>query len=180
MDRWPLALPRNNDTIPQRGNESVAGNDHILPEDVLNPGKGKVVVQTGSPISILVCARARIAPGPGHAVQRHIEVGAGGVDDDYRGDLGVSLINHADDEVRFRQGDWIVQFTVKKIATAVVEEVQELDTMSRGASDIGSIGIQSNGAAVCQDNSGTINEGLSTHTKLKSQYPIRIHLLKKL
>lgn len=178
--RWPHTLSRNNDTIPKRNSESAATNDPIPSEDVLIPGKGKVVVQTGSPISILICTCAKIAPDPGQAIQRHIGVGAGGVDTDYRGDLGVSLMNHSDDEVQFREGDWIAQLTLKKISTAIVEEVQELDTMSRGASDIGSIGIQSNDAAGCQDNSGTINVGLSTHTKLKSQYPIRIHLSNQL
>ena len=65
------------------------------------------------------------------------------MDANYRGELGVVLFNHADDDFHVRQGDRIAQLILEQISTPTGEELQELDETSRGASGFGSIGMQS-------------------------------------
>ena len=59
------------------------------------PAKGKGVVQTGLAISLPSGVYARIAPRSGLAVKKFIDVGAGVIDSDYRGEIGVVLFNHS-------------------------------------------------------------------------------------
>ena len=92
-------------------------------------------------ISIPDGTYARIPSRSKIPIKQHIEAEVGVVDVDCRGSWGVVLFNHVDNQFHVRQGDWIAQLTLEKIDNAVVEEVQELENMSRGASGFGSIGI---------------------------------------
>ena len=60
------------------------------------PARGKAVVKTGLSIAIPAETYARIAPRSGLAVKHFIDTGAGVVDEDYRGEVGVVLFNHSD------------------------------------------------------------------------------------
>ena len=64
-------------------------------------------------------------------MKRSIDVGAGVVDADYRGDLGVVLINNPDHEFRVQQGDRIAQLILENTNTLPVEEVSGLDDNSQ-------------------------------------------------
>ena len=100
------------------------------------------MLKTGLAITIPEVTHARIAPRSGLAVKQFIDVGAGVVDADYRGEVGVVLFNHADDDFRIRQGDRIAQLILERIKTLAVEVVDELDDTSRGTAGFGSTGIQ--------------------------------------
>ena len=60
---------------------------------------------------------------------------------DCSGELGVSLIKHTDDEVRVPKVARMAQLALEKIATPVLQEVKEWDSMSHGESGFGSIGF---------------------------------------
>ena len=60
------------------------------------PARGKAVVRTGLAIAIPRGTYARIAPRSGLAVKHFVDTGAGVVDEDYRGEVGVVLFNHGD------------------------------------------------------------------------------------
>ena len=60
------------------------------------PAHGRAVVKTGLQIAIPAGTYARVAPRSGLAVKHFIDTGAGVVDEDYRGEVGVVLFNHAD------------------------------------------------------------------------------------
>ncbi len=60
------------------------------------PARGKAVVKTGLSIAIPAGTYARVAPRSGLAVKHFIDTGAGVVDEDYRGEVGVVLFNHSD------------------------------------------------------------------------------------
>ena len=92
--------------------------------------------------------------------------------------MGCVLSNPADDEFHVWQRDSIAQSILEKVATPVVEEVQELDSTSCGASGFGNTGIQSNAIGGCMDSSGAINAVLFPQPKLKSQEPIGTNSLK--
>jgi len=88
---------------------------------------------------LLTCFLA--APRSGLAWKHSIDVGAGVIDADYRGDVGVILFNLSDKDFEVKRGDRIAQLILERIAIAVVEEVDDLDVSVRGAGGFGSTGV---------------------------------------
>lgn len=84
----------------------------------------------------------RVAPRSGLAVKNFIDVGAGVVDEDYRGNLGVVLFNHSDLDFEVKKGDRIAQFICERIFYPELEEVKSLTDTERGAGGFGSTGTQ--------------------------------------
>ena len=68
-------------------------------------------------ISFLVGLYARIALRSGLALKKFIDVGAGVVDADYHGEVGVVLFNHRDQDFKVKMGDRIAQLILEKINT---------------------------------------------------------------
>lgn len=105
------------------------------------PARGKGIVKTDLSIAIPHGTYARIAPRSGLAVKSFIDTGAGVVDEDYRGAVGVVLFNHSDVEFKVKQGDRIAQLILERIMTPKVIEVESLDETTRGAGGYGSTGV---------------------------------------
>ena len=110
----------NNAALPRRGTDGSAGYDLSAAQDCVIPAKGKGIVKTGLAISFPPGLYARIAPRSGLVVKKFIDVGAGVVDQDYRGEVGVVLFNHSDVDFKVKQGDKIAQLILEKIKTPVV------------------------------------------------------------
>ena len=72
-------------------------------EDTVIPARGKGVVKTDLAIAIPAGTYARVAPRSGLAAKHFIDTGAGVIDEDYRGNVGVVLFNHAETEF---QSEW--------------------------------------------------------------------------
>jgi dUTP pyrophosphatase len=80
--------------LPTRGSEGAAGYDlQSIESCVILPGK-RAVVATGLSFELPAGVYGRIAPRSGLAVKHGIQVGAGVVDSDYRGEVKVVLFNH--------------------------------------------------------------------------------------
>ncbi|AXA52089.1 dUTP pyrophosphatase [Malassezia restricta] len=131
---YPLAK------LPVRGSAQAAGYDLFACEDAVIPKGGRAVVQTGIHVALPEGHYGRVAPRSGLAVKHGIDVGAGVVDSDYRGLLGVVLFNFGSDDFQFRAGDRIAQLVIEKISTPDVEEVDSLDDTTRGSGGFGSTG----------------------------------------
>lgn len=116
------------------------GYDLASAVDIVVPAKGKAIVKTDLAIAIPENTYARIAPRSGLAVKHFIDVGAGVVDYDYRGNVGVVLFNHSDTDFPIRQSDRIAQLILEQIAMVPVEEVSELPSTERGEGGFGSTG----------------------------------------
>ena len=97
----------NNAALPRRGTAGVAGYDLSAAQCCTIPAKGKGIVNTGLVISFPSGLYARIAPRSGLAVKRFIDVGAGVIDQDYRGEICVVLFNHSETDFKVNQGDRI-------------------------------------------------------------------------
>ncbi len=69
-------------------------------EDLVVTKRNKAVVRTGLSIAIPSGTYARIAPRSGLAVKHFVDTGAGVVDQDYRGEVGVVLFNHGDEDFK--------------------------------------------------------------------------------
>ena len=133
----------NNAALPRRGTEGAAGYDLSAAHECIIPAKGKGIVKTRLAISFPPGMYARIAPRSRLAVKKFIDVGAGAVDQDYRGEVGVVLFNHSDVDFLFKQGDRVAQLILEKIAIPIVQEVQEVGETKQGTGGFGSIGVQS-------------------------------------
>ena len=133
----------NNAALPKRGTEGAAGYDLCAAQSCTIPAGGKGLVKTGISIQFPTGLYARIAPRSGLALKRFIDVGAGVVDADYRGEVGVVLFNHGDQDFEVKMGDRIAQLILEKISTPAVEEVSGLDDTVRGSGGFGSTGIES-------------------------------------
>ena len=106
------------------------------------PAKGKGIVKTDLAIAVPAGTYARIAPRSGLAVKHFIDTGAGVVDYDYRGNVGVVLFNHADADFEIKKGDRVAQLILEKISMAPCVEVTELSETERGAGGFGSTGVE--------------------------------------
>ncbi len=84
----------------------------------------------------------RIAPRSGLTWKNHIYVGAGVIDSDYRGNIGIILENHGTEDYHIKKGDRIAQFIFEKCESNVkFEETTDLEATDRGAGGYGSTGI---------------------------------------
>ena len=128
-------------TIPTRGSEFSAGFDLASAYDLVVPAHGKAIVKTDLAIAIPINTYARIAPRSGLAVKNFIDTGAGVVDYDYRGNVGVVLFNHGDEQFEVKRGDRVAQLILERICMADVEETEELFETARGQGGFGSTGV---------------------------------------
>ena len=128
-------------TIPARGSPGAAGYDLSAAHEATVPPHKRLLVKTDLAIAIPEGTYARIAPRSGLAFKKSIDVAAGVVDYDYRGNVGVILVNHADEPFEVKVGDRIAQLILEKIATPDVVEVDDLEETDRGAGGFGSTGV---------------------------------------
>ncbi|MED6204432.1 hypothetical protein PIB30_117365 [Stylosanthes scabra] len=130
-----------NAVIPSRASPLSAGYDLSSAVETKVPARGKVLVATDLSISIPEGTYARIAPRSGLALKHSIDVGAGVIDADYRGPVGVILFNHSDSDFEVKVGDRVAQLILEKIVTPDVVEVEDLDSTVRGEGGFGSTGV---------------------------------------
>ncbi|KAJ6395360.1 hypothetical protein OIU77_020593 [Salix suchowensis] len=130
-----------NAVLPSRGSRLSAGYDLSSASVAKVPARGKALIPTDLSIAIPEGTYARVAPRSGLTLKHSIDVGAGVIDADYRGPIGVILFNHSDVDFEIKVGDRIAQLIVEKIVTPDVMEVEDLDATVRGAGGFGSTGV---------------------------------------
>lgn len=117
---------------------AVPGNSPLT----LPPG-GRALVPTGFAIALPAGFEAQIRPRSGLAVRHGVTVlnAPGTIDADYRGEIGVPLVNHGTEPFVVSRGMRIAQLVVAPVAAAVFSEVSSLDETERGAQGFGSTGL---------------------------------------
>ena len=128
--------------IPSQGSKYAAGYDLYAAEEVLVNTMGRKLVKTNISSSIPEGYYGRIAPRSGLAYKNGIDVLAGVIDSDYRGDIGVILLNtdhNLDFEVNV--GDRIAQIIIEKCHSVNWETVETLDATVRSEGGFGSSGV---------------------------------------
>ena len=133
----------NNAALPKRSTRGAAGYDLCASQDCIIPAGGKGLVQTGLEISFPIGLYARIAPRSGIPLKKFIDVGAGVINSDYRGEVGMVLFNHGDQDFQVKMGDRIAQLILEKIDILPVEEVQDLGNSVHGSGGFGSTRVKS-------------------------------------
>ncbi len=107
----------------------------------LAPG-ARALVPTGLKIALEHGWEAQVRPRSGLALKYGITClnSPGTIDSDYRGEVGVILINHGAEPFVIQRGERIAQMVIAAHAQAVIAEVESLDETARGAGGFGSTG----------------------------------------
>ncbi len=108
---------------------------------LLAPGERKLI-PTGLKIALEPGYEAQVRPRSGLALKHGVTClnSPGTIDSDYRGEVGVILINHGQIPFEIRRGERIAQMVIAPYAQAVMAEVEALDATARGAGGFGSTG----------------------------------------
>ena len=136
--------------LPDYATAAAAGADLLaaIDQDVeLGPLERKIV-PTGISIALPVGFEGQVRPRSGLAAKNGVTIvnSPGTVDADYRGEIGVILINLSKEPFRISRGMRIAQLVVARHARAVWREVSELDRTARGAGGFGSTGVTAGSA----------------------------------
>jgi len=138
---FKVALCHPDAKSPQRKTSGSAGFDLYACENKIVKSQRRALISTGVKIQVPEDCYARIAPRSGLSVSE-IDVGAGVVDSDYRGELKVLLINNSTNDFHVDKGDRIAQLVIERIYkdefNLVTEE--ELEESNRGEGGFGSTG----------------------------------------
>ncbi len=108
---------------------------------ILKPGS-RILIPTGLYIQLPDGYEAQVRSRSGLAIKTGVAVlnAPGTIDADYRGEIGVILINHGEHDFSVKHGDRVAQLVVAQYARVQFEEVEELETTDRGAGGFGSTG----------------------------------------
>ena len=134
---------RDNVVLPVRGIVGPARYDINAASRCVIPAHGQGSVDTGLAVLLPPGTYAQIAPHSGLAYRHFIDVGAGVVDLDFRGEIKVILFNHSVEDFPVQAGDQIVQLILESIDTPLVQKVTVLEDTDRGSDGFGSTGMQS-------------------------------------
>ena len=103
----------------------------------------RTIIKTGLFIALPVGFEAQVRPRSGLAAKKGITVlnSPGTVDADYRGEIGVILVNLSNEDFIINDGERIAQLVIAKHERVLWEEVSVLDKTERGAGGFGSTGV---------------------------------------
>ena len=131
--------------LPRYESGGAAGMDlrAFLDADISIPPLGRVKIPTGLRIELPEGYEAQIRPRSGLALKHALTVlnSPGTIDSDYRGDIGIILINLSAQDVIIKDGERIAQLVVAPVCRARIEEAQSLMPSPRGDGGFGSTGI---------------------------------------
>lgn len=138
-------INRSHHPLPAYATEQSAGMDlraNIDNPIVLQPMERRLI-PTGLFIALPPGYEAQVRPRSGLALKHGITVlnAPGTIDADYRGEVGVLLINLSDEPFTIDDGERIAQMVVASHEQAVFQEVQALDETERGAGGYGHTGV---------------------------------------
>jgi dUTP pyrophosphatase len=136
--------------LPDYATAAAAGADLLaaIDQDIELAPLERKIVPTGISVALPVGFEAQVRPRSGLAAKNGVTVAnaPGTVDADYRGEIGVILINLSKEPFRISRGMRIAQLVVARHARAVWREVSELDRTARGAGGFGSTGVAAGSA----------------------------------
>ena len=122
---------------PQSAGMDVRCTEHI----VMNPGE-RVLVKTGLYVEIPAGFEIQVRPRSGLALKQGVTVlnTPGTIDADYRGEIGVILINHSSTVVEFAKGERIAQLVLSRVERIEWQLTESLSGTKRGLGGFGSTG----------------------------------------
>jgi dUTP pyrophosphatase len=141
----PVRLLSPTAQTPKRGSDQAVGYD--LRADLGGSGQRilgvgmRLAYQTGIAVAIPPGFYGRVAPRSGLAYNFGIDVLAGVIDPDYRGEIKVILLNTGNEPFVVAHGDRIAQLIIERCVTPSITVVESLDDTVRGIGGFGSTGV---------------------------------------
>ena len=141
-----VRLPHGRDLpLPDYATAAAAGADLLAAIDQpieLGPLERRIV-PTGLSIALPVGFEAQVRPRSGLAAKHGVTVAnaPGTIDADYRGEVGVILINHGAEPFTIARGSRIAQMVIASVTQGTLVEADTLDATARGAGGFGSTGV---------------------------------------
>jgi dUTP pyrophosphatase len=131
--------------LPAYMTEHAAGLDvcAFLEEDMLIAPGQRRLIPTGLTVAIPEGFEIQVRPRSGLAIRDGLTLvnTPGTIDADYRGEIGILMINHGDKPVSIRSGQRIAQLVVSRVCKAELEEVDELPESGRQGGGFGHTGL---------------------------------------
>ncbi len=132
--------------LPQYETQASAGVDlrAYVPNPIVLKPMERALIPTGLYLELPLGVEAQVRSRSGLALKKGISVlnAPGTVDADYRGEVGVILINLSQEDFTINDGDRIAQLVLARHERATFELVETLSDTQRGAGGFGSTGIQ--------------------------------------
>jgi len=137
-------INKSNHQLPSYETEASAGMDiraNISEAITLKPLE-RVIVKTGLYMELPKGCEAQVRPRSGLAAKHGITVlnSPGTIDADYRGEIGVILVNLSNEDFVIEDGERVAQFVIAKHERISWEKVDSLDDTERGTDGFGSTG----------------------------------------
>ncbi len=137
---------RSDNPLPEYGTLMSAGMDirAFLDKEVILKPLERKLIPTGLYIELPSGYEAQIRPRSGLALKKGVSIvnTPGTIDADYRGEIGIILINLSSDEVRIEGGERICQMVINKVEKILWEEVEVLEDSRRGSGGFGHTGVR--------------------------------------
>ncbi|WP_043934151.1 dUTP diphosphatase [Bacillus sp. EB01] len=130
--------------LPFRANAGDAGLDlYSVEEKIIRPGEAELI-RTGIILELPEGTEAQVRPRSGLALKNAVTVlnSPGTIDEGYRGEIQIILINHGKEEFLVEKQMRIAQIIIAPVAKVEVQEVTEVSESKRGMNGFGSSGIK--------------------------------------
>lgn len=131
--------------LPEYKTEGAAGMDLMAAntEDVVLKPLDRALIPTGIKIELPRGYEAQIRPRSGLAIKSGITLSncVGTIDEDYRGEVCVGLINLSREEFTIKRGDRIAQMLIAPVVRADIQVLGELSATARSTGGFGSTGV---------------------------------------
>ena len=132
-------------SLPQYMTEGSSGMDlfaSLEEEVILLPGERRLI-PTGISVAIPEGFEGQIRPRSGLAIRKGIGLvnGPGTIDSDYRGEMGILLINFGNDPFTIHNGERIAQMVISRVFRSILVEVEDLPSTQRQEGGFGHTGV---------------------------------------
>lgn len=138
-------INKSNHELPHYETRSSAGMDlkANLSESITLKPLERTIIKTGLFIALPEGYEAQVRPRSGLAIKKGITVlnAPGTIDADYRGEIGIILINLSNEDFVINDGERVAQMVIAKYSQAKWQEVDILEETSRGEGGFGSTGV---------------------------------------
>lgn len=143
MNKLKIVKLKSSAVIPRYEHYGDSGMDLISIEEVEIKSYESKLIKTGISIELPPNTEAQIRPRSGLALKHQITVlnTPGTIDEGYRGEIGVVLINHGSISFKVLPGMRIAQMVIMPIIRVEIEEVDFLSSSIRGTDGFGSTGV---------------------------------------
>ena len=145
MKQIEVRIVNNSDiTLPQYETEGAACMDIRANHTMVILGGSRGVVPTGLFVEIPVGYQIKVVPRSGLAAKQGVTVlnSPGTIDSDYRGEIGVIIINHNTEPLRIEEGDRIAQIELQEVIKIKWNPVLLLSETERGNKGFGSTKVK--------------------------------------